>query len=825
MSEMDNQCEELLPRVCAVLADPKQALSDDTCLEKILDWFRGLTAPDSPVLKINPCLISFISSVCKSKTAEPRVLSFALKLAGLLAAREEGFYVFKEQNVLEDAFDFHGWSESCLWEDATVRSGWVHGLRSMAQHREALHFLFKNGLIEVVLHLQTDKSLFVASAANQLLAHILNLSESMTTITSLENGGYTDLGEEEHKRSVSEWPEWADCVTKVMKHVEDSLMSSDPFRTHQSLKLIAMSLAHCQPRVREMLWRRTEGAVELLFGNGENSVTQLFVEVLQASARTPLFSQTSFNVAALIQTVLGMLTPVQAIPFAAGIIHVGTCPGNIKKKALGVILRPLAQVTSADQQQPLSDLIQDGGDQHASLDDLLYQKSSCVSLLCLSLSSIAELAGKGFLSVEIPLQSVILSVITVLKVCVGMSVFCSPSSSVFRNLIGCSKVQKCALDALASLFQTSENSVIRSEVCSVLLEYLDSPDVNSTVLQKTYQVTFKWFSVCSEPPPQALFSIMQKRLCSIQWEVRDSSLEFLTGLTSHFHSNRSYCEMLLSSGVPDLAFTLLRDPESYVRASAIFALGQTALITKTAGSPTSGHVLQEDLATQFVDILAEGTEVFARRAVIKVFTLWFTSPYPTEDLEEPLRAVLTLGSEDLDWEVKVHTLELAQVLISQALPQFSRTACPYAVSCAALPSGENITDSLRKLEHLKIFTVLLMGLFDCDRPVAKSACSILLSLKLFISENYSVSDNIVTCDLQGQSWVADSLKKHLERLHVHDESQNSVDFVEVLLALDLADMQQTLGQRSDHLQNSPHSLLEDILAASHVSEDNTLDCY
>ncbi|KAJ8364032.1 hypothetical protein SKAU_G00128630 [Synaphobranchus kaupii] len=821
MSEMDSKCVELLPLVCAVLADPKQALSDDTCLEKLLDWFSALTAPGSPLLEIHPCLITFISSVCKSKTAEPGILSFALKLAGLLAASEEGFYILQQQNILESAFEYQGWSESCPWEDATVRSGWVHGLRSMVQHWEAMHFLFKNGLIKVVLHLQTDKSLFVASAANQLLAHILTFSEPTTTCTCLKNGGKTDLSEVRTDRG-AECLAWAGGVAEVMKHVQDSLVSSVPFHACQSLKLVALSLAHCQPHVREMLWQRTEGAVEVLLGNDQSSLTPLFTEVLQAAARTPLFSQTNSSIVTLTETMLCTLKPTQAIPFATGIIHLENCPQSLKNKAIGVILQPLELVTaSADQQQLHSDSTQEVGCQRAPLEELLSQKSSCVSLLCLSLSSIAELAGMGSLNLEIPMQSVILSVINVLKVCVGMSIS-SPIIGVFRNLTGCSKVKKCALDTLASLCQTPENTVYRSEVFSVLLQYLDSPDTNSTVLQKAYQVTLKWLSICSEPPPQDLFSMLKKRLCDMRWEVKDSSLEFLAQLTSHFHENLSYCETLLSSGVPGLAFTLLSDPQSYVRASAIFALGQTVLITNKEGVPISGHVMREDLARRFVDILAQDTEVFARRAVIKAFTLWLTSPYPTEDLEEPLRTVLTLGSEDLDWEVKVHTLELAQILISQTMAQSGHSTSPYAVSRT---NGENLTESLHRLQHLRIFTVLFKGLFDCDRPVAQSACSILLSLKLVITGNSSVTDNEVACDLQGQSWVEDTLKKHLEELHVGAESKKSMGFVEVLSVLHLEDMQQALGQSSDHLENSPHSLMEDILAATRISEDNVVDCY
>lgn len=39
---MSRECALLLPSVCAALADPWQRGPDDTCLEKLLDWFREL---------------------------------------------------------------------------------------------------------------------------------------------------------------------------------------------------------------------------------------------------------------------------------------------------------------------------------------------------------------------------------------------------------------------------------------------------------------------------------------------------------------------------------------------------------------------------------------------------------------------------------------------------------------------------------------------------------------------------------------------------------------------------------------------------------------
>lgn len=43
VSTMDSECVSLLPGVCEVLADSGSSLPDDTSLEKLLDWFTGLT--------------------------------------------------------------------------------------------------------------------------------------------------------------------------------------------------------------------------------------------------------------------------------------------------------------------------------------------------------------------------------------------------------------------------------------------------------------------------------------------------------------------------------------------------------------------------------------------------------------------------------------------------------------------------------------------------------------------------------------------------------------------------------------------------------------
>lgn len=107
-----------------------------------------------------------------------------------------------------------------------------------------------------------------------------------------------------------------------------------------------------------------------------------------------------------------------------------------------------------------------------------------------------------------------------------------------------------------------------------------------------------------------LFPVLEKRMCDLRWEVRDSTLEFITQLTAalngttsifisaltlfkslwdyfrdHFHSyyctsclflpdNSGFTEALHTSGMVSVLLSSLTDAEGYVRASAVAAVGE-----------------------------------------------------------------------------------------------------------------------------------------------------------------------------------------------------------------------------------------------------------
>ncbi|KAK1164775.1 BRCA1-associated ATM activator 1 isoform X2 [Acipenser oxyrinchus oxyrinchus] len=812
---MERECAELLPSVCAVLADSKESVPDDTCLEKLLDWFRELTGkvPGLSLLQQNPCLTDLISSVQKLSDPEPSVLSFISRLAGLLAASEDAFYCL-EQSILTELFG----NRELMEMDATVRCGWIHGLLSMLQHWPAMKFILKHELIEVILKLQRDSSLFVASAANQLLAHILTFPKHQEASPGCM------------------YSEWTECVKEIARHVEDSLESGIPQHIQQSLKLVTLALGNCQPVVMEMLWQKVGGPMESLLEKDPTNMAQRLLELLLAASRTPLFNSADSKIVTVMSLMLCSLTPTLAIPLASGILKLENCPESLRIKAQRVVLHPMDCILNATDQQPQNaGLLDEFVCKESIIEDQLSRKASCISLLCLSLSHAGELADVPSVSVELTSGSLFNSVLAVLQLCIGVAVPTTPAY-ICRYLIGCVRVQRFAVDTLGSLSKQAGSTDFVEQVFNILLEYLINPDTESSVLKKVMQAILQWFSHHSDLPvvwhslSQDLFPVLKKRLCDVRWEVRDSALEFLTQLTLNFQGKTEFPPILLSSGILKLLLDLLSDSESYVRASAVTALGQTAYITNNNEenlNSESGTSVQEDVASRLVDILAEDTEGFPRRAVVKVFADWLKqrSRLTIQNFEESAASVLKYGSNDLDWEVKIHSLEMAEVYINQTLSK-SISACPYAVVQSTNSKNETLTESLQKLFNLKIFEVLLAGLYDCDRPVAQKACTILISLKQVVLEDREA------LNLKGLTWAPDILSKCFSKHSkmavcggTNSSLQAGGDLVEILSILDLEAMLQALERSSDYIENSPHSLLQDILAATETTEDNAIDCY
>ncbi|KAM9454802.1 integrator complex assembly factor BRAT1 isoform 2-T2 [Clarias gariepinus] len=825
---MESDCLELLPSVLEVLSDSKLLLHDDTSLEKLLDCFKDLIVQsDEQSLQYLPYFLQFLQKITKSQTIEPSIFSFSLKLAGLLASTERSFILLQEGGVLEYMFQPDRWHVLELWENSSVRYGWLQGLWNMLQHPPSINLFFKIGSIKLVLHLQNDKGLFITSLSSQILAHILN---SMTLV---------DLSNVTQIETPNCCPNSIkfDSVTKeVMTHVATSLASKEQTVIIPALKLLATILTQCREPLKSMFWKHAVEPLEVLANVKDDSFTLPITAVLQAVVRSPVLFQQDCRVETLMQLMFFSRCSIESVKFAGSILQIENCPEVLKCKATDILLLPLLCAT-ASPLQPHELEVDELNGHISQLEKQLSQKAFCVCLLTQSLYSIAEYVCKKSLA-NIPVQLIASSVIRLLKISIGHHPFTSLKVDVFPHLIGSYKIQQCSIDLLGDLTVYAESIDLLQEAFTVLLQYLQCPDSQATVLKKTHHAILKWLSICSPSSDiwntviHELFQLMKKHVCDGRWEVRDSTLEFITQLTANHKGNGTYNETLHSSGMISVLFTSLSDPVDYVQASAVAALGQAVAAYGVCNN------VQEKAATHLLSILSQDTQSFPHRAVIKVFITWIRSPHCAIAVEQSISSVLLLGGNDFDWEVKVHTLELADVLIDKFL-----ICCHFDFNNICKSSGSTcIVQALTKLKDVGIFELLFKCLFDCDRPVSLKACLLLLKLRPFMREITTDGNKELTLEICKYSWNNEILNRCNENRKVFELSRDAssckqsisqdslcgspkVDLCQIFEFLDLENMQHTLSRSSDHVINSPHSLMEDILLMTRESEENMVDCY
>lgn len=819
---MDPECARLLPALCAILADPRQPVADDTCLEKLLDWFKAVTEAGSSLLLLqeNPCLVELLVHVLKPQDLSSRILSFALRLAGTFAAQENCFQYLQQGELLPGLFGEQGPLGAAAWAAPTVRSGWIQGLRSLAQHPSALLFLADSGAVDTIFSLQGDPSLFVASAAGQLLVHVLDLAMSSPTEGRSPAEGHG-------RPQARDWPA---CARRIVCHLEDCLCSEAAPRVTQALHVLTTAFGHCHGLWTQGLWVQLSPLVARLLEKDPVPAPHALVELLLSVARSSVPSSDPGLWETAAQT-LSRLSPMQAGPLAAGILKLQDCPQALRTQAFGVLLRPLACVLEAAAQAPgTPGLLEGAAVDPMAMDMLPPSKSACVGLLCSTLAHLELLQPLPQRPSPWPQAPLLAAAVTILRFCNGSA---APSSEVGGRLcamlVGCVRVQRAALDFLGVLSQGLGPRELVTQVFAVLLEYLVSPDSSPTVLKKAFQATLRWLLSSAVPPgccdlePRAqlvlgeLLAVLQKRLCSPCWEVRDSGLEFLTQMTRRWGGQAGFRQALLASEVPKLASQLLQDPESYVRASAVAAAGQLSSqgLLAAPSSPEHPAGPQKTPLEELLLVLTTDSEGFPRRAAMRVFTEWLRDGHVAvaEDRERFVARVLQAASGDLDWEVRVQGLELALVFLQQLLG----TRGP-----GEAPPGA-MAQALRALCRVQLFEFAFRSLFDCDRPVAQKSCDLLLFLRAKAAPSGSPQE-------AGNSPDVAPVEAALRRWRAGEQGQPLGDLapeavLAVLRSMDLEALRDTLAESSDHVERSPQSLLQDMLATVGVLGDNEADCY
>ncbi|XP_058013692.1 BRCA1-associated ATM activator 1 isoform X2 [Ahaetulla prasina] len=824
---MDAKCSQLLPSVCAVLADPGHLVADDTCLEKLLDWFKALASSAGPsllVLKENPCLIELILVVLKQGEPDPVLLSFVLRLTGIFAASESSFQYLQQREVVFGAFGEAGPLGSPLWEDMTIRSGWVQGAYVMLQHYSTFQFLCNSGALDVIFTLQGDPSLFIAAGANRLLARLL--------IFSVES--------EPSRLLSSKDCDWPACARMMVARVEEALMSRSTSRIKHSLKLLIMLFEHNQDAWTEILWSRIAETVEAVLMEEPIQAGPWLVDLFLSMARSPAFRSHECSLWKQVALALKNISLAQAGPLAHGLLKLEACPQAVRAQSLAVLLQPMDCILRATSHHLAT------SPNASSVDTLLS-----TSLLCQTMAHLEEIQETACLAVDFPHKPLLCSVVTVLQFCAGQAVSSSSFGSTLGHLlIGSFRVQRAALSLLGALsrWAASVHDEERLQVFDVLLTYLRSPDSSPVILKKALQGTLKWLLGALQPSVSLAdfqqhrkflrdtLQVLRKHLCSPSWEVRDSSLEFLSLAMKRLRGLDWFWQELLSSELPILLEGLLNDPESYVRASAVKTWGRFSLMAHSG--PEAPLVKRNENtkeicvgAARLLEILSSDAEGFPRRAAVGIFIDWLKEGHPEarEDPAEFVSRALQAVDGDLDWEVKINALELAGVFIAQTFGRFGLGESSASSGSSLGKTPAHLADVLQLFCQMQMLGFLFRGLQDCDRPVALKACEVLLALKSALGKHPLKSspsgDAAALKEVPTETPFCSLWSLPAGAAATEKDCQDPERLRLILESTDLEGLRRALDVSSDHLERNPQSLLQDILAAAGNAEENKVDCY
>ncbi|XP_061575592.1 BRCA1-associated ATM activator 1 isoform X2 [Cololabis saira] len=820
-----------------------------------------------------------------------------------MAATDASFTVLQERSMLDLVFAPRHWQEAGLWEDPCIRVGWIQGLRTMLQHAKALRFFVQADFIDPLLQLQTDTSLFVTAAAGQMLAHILLFSQSVPSVR--RNGAdkkdqddgvpralIADL--EQSTVTMETIQDSATVAMVITEYLKKFLVPKETSQYHQSqqiLKLLALVLSQARPPLKEKLLLMVADSLEELVTKNCSQLTLPLMDVILAAHRSCSSGARVPDQGAdrLLSLMLNTGKPSDLIRAAAALLRSGHNESVQRVQSARVLLLPLHIITGL----ALLDTNLAAGEHRSSMVEQLKSKTSCISIICVSVTSTPRIILLGPDCLPCPPVLIVNAVLSILRICVG-DFSKTGCFDAFRNVTNSGKVQKCALDALSALSSGPEGEVVLLDVLTLLIQYLDHPDSDPTVLQKSYQAFLKWISVCTDllsvaaQLRQELMQVVRKRVCDMRWEVRDSTVEFLGHLAGVRASHMSADEACDTSEIllggccftTPLLKEALQDPESYVRASSISALAKTLAHSWHQGAALTHE--QTEIVNRLLEILTQDTEGFARRAVVLYFITWFSSYSSSSScslLMPSVRSVLSQGSADLDWEVKVHTLDLAELLMDQAFadhPGYTKgleshpvQPHPYAVMdkqsytlhTHVQDTEPGLVSASRSLVEQGVVSALLCGLVDCDRPVGLKACRLLIRLRDTICPLLSRvreetgtldSDPRVSCELPPSGWAQEIINilgmKESKVADVFDSQDCDeaaetgagtgshavrVSVLEVLRSLALDERLDILTQSSDHIHNSPLSLLQDILTASvthahsnsQPDQEVIVDCY
>ncbi|XP_076454852.1 uncharacterized protein LOC143289686 [Babylonia areolata] len=396
-----------------------------------------------------------------------------------------------------------------------------------------------------------------------------------------------------------------------------------------------------------------------------------------------------------------------------------------------------------------------------------------------------------------------------------------------------------AADVLMTLMRIMRGPLVESRL------YSQTCTAFLNIVSKQYQCSAPGETGGLEKVLTHWVELMEYRLVSMQWEIRDTTLELIRKVLG-IASDPWFLSALADHHLLRHVWNCTKYGESYPRASAI------ALATSLTESPLWDAFLQDaditetTLANEMMEVVANDSEAFPRRAAVLLLTALLSrstlpslTPSPSDRtlLRTKICAAMLAAMNDFDWDVKVKVLDFWEKLAAPLLPcregveggsggggnvrnaamsdrKLHRKRTSSKQSCSV--SSKDYHCALESLLQEGFGQALMTGAEDYDLAVKQKALHMLVSLQECMESEEDLPVKAPRLDRESDTTNSHSAEVTGEEASNTDLTAPCVTVNQFLQALSQLDPASTLQQQShgaNEYDRKPASVLEDVMAA------------
>ncbi|XP_013393268.1 BRCA1-associated ATM activator 1-like [Lingula anatina] len=813
-----------LNKVLDLLLDPNFVLKDDTFEQKILDIFLKKCNPgQTQGEEIPKMVVRCLQSLVKMET--PANIGLFTQIMGCIGATDTGFRALMEHGLVGGTLKIAHQADA--WNEPSTRYAVFHALAIMANHSNACRWILEQGYVELCFNSFQDGSVFVASAARRLLSQLTQWSyqkQSTHQVTQGANG----LGDTPHREEYTIGNHFSDGQKTICNFIKENFAVGNLHNnsekelsntnSHLPLHYLVFLETLCDKSPVTCLSLIKDCCLLPLvcqsLRSRDRPASLGAVRLLSRLMPVGLFDDADSNSLILNE-------PKQLMCEGNPHVAIKLCEAIVINKRdepfpdlLQINLLPVLVVSG---RSPPEDVAQYGPQTHL----LMTNHTALSKLFCASLQVLQNLLQQG-ITVDC-----FEALVSCLQEAVSLQSQVSTTGhlvlSTDRVMVSLLKtVKTCCCQSYLQDNDVSKFSCGQIEIASHLTKLLEdttsSVTVAVTCLQCLSCCLGSVFSVypgqlpCWAEFSERLGHLLQRLLCDMRWEVRDSALEMIGQLPNHSTDPCSVCSWITQHDLHVLTWSSIKDGESYVRASGLRAVS----------SLSAHHVLWEDLLAKsnlqmdavvqdVLSLLETDSEAFPRRAAVQVLSSWYS--IAPETTQAVILVSMTTAIKDFDWEVQVLVLAFWESVFTKCFQNVDTPAYAVVAPSQSKQRKREFSLEARELDIMnRCCEILLFAVKDCDRKVCEKAAKMIAEI---MPELQSKCQNI-----------ADGTYSVVEGECKKDKVNCLMESVKELRTVDVPEILHEKSQSSDGYAENPFSILDDILASCEEPDEGAvIDCY